>query len=85
MFTVDETFRWYVASDNGLEVLFPANGWLTSEGFEQPVRKAGSPLECTMPDVSFRDAQPSAHPDQRPMTLAFAAGQLGAQIDERLA
>lgn len=53
VFTVDETYRWYVVSDRVLEVRFPGNGWLTSDGFEQAVRKAGSPLECSMPAVSF--------------------------------
>ena len=53
VFTVDEAYRWYVVSDRILEVRFPGGGWLTSDGFEQAVRKAGSPLECAMSAVSF--------------------------------
>lgn len=52
-FTMDEAYRWYVVSGQILEVRFPGNGWLTSDGFEHAVRKAGSPLECSMPAVSF--------------------------------
>ena len=50
---MDETYRWYVISNRVLEVRFPGNGWLTSDGFEQAVRKAGSLLECSMPAASF--------------------------------
>jgi hypothetical protein len=53
VFSVDETYRWYVVSAHVLEIRFPGNGWLTSDGFEQSVRKAGSPLECSMSSVSF--------------------------------
>jgi hypothetical protein len=53
VFTQGDEHQWYLTSTKVLEIRFPGNGWLTSASFERALSKSGSPLESSLPAVSF--------------------------------